>query len=165
MDDRECFVRLAIRLEQDLTEGSASRALFEFHRTVIQSLFSNEPDLPLHQDSVAGFLYGFRAAGSYLLPAGSLEQEAMVPVLGGLLLVGRYLPLGPAWTRAGRVFLARIAAALDCWDGDAVVAVPIVRGEFAAAGDVPMTTASLGGCCLGALYGARDLEEAGGDPQ
>jgi hypothetical protein len=165
MNERSCLVGLATGLEPEMVEGSASRALFEYHRTMIQWVFSNQPDVPLHQDSVAGFLVGFVAARTYLVQPGSLAQECMAPVLGGVLLVGRYLPLGPAWTTAGREFLAGLAAVLDGWDAGAGVAVPLVREAFAAAGDVPVTAASLCGFCLGVLYAEPYLLESGADPR
>jgi hypothetical protein len=164
MTDRACFTCLACGLEVDLTEGSESRALFEYHRTAIQSLFATQPDLPLHQDSVAGFLHGFLMAGTYLVPEGSVEQGSMFPVLGGVLLLGRYLPVGPARTNVGRRFMARIAALLGDWDGEVGPACAVVRHAFAVAGDVPMTPASLGGFCLGVIYATPYLVPSGADP-
>jgi hypothetical protein len=148
----------------DLTEGSDSRAFFEYHRTAIRSLFATQPDLPLHQDSVAGFLYGFVTAGVCLVPDGSVEQRSMFPVLGGVFLLGRYLPVGPPTTNVGRRFMDRIGAALGDWDGDVGPACAVVRQAFAVAADVPMTTASLGGFCLGVIYAMPYLIRSGADP-
>ncbi len=164
MTERACFVGLASGLQVDLTEGSESRALFEYHRTAILSLFAGQPDLPLHQDSVAGFLHGFMMAGAYLVPDGSVEQGSMFPVLGGVLLLGRYLPVGPARTSFGRKFMARLAVLLDDWEGDTEQACAVVRDAFVVAGDVPMTTASLGGFCLGVLYAMPYLVATQADP-
>ncbi len=141
MTERACFVGLASGLQVDLTEGSES-----------------------HQDSVAGFLHGFMMAGAYLVPDGSVEQGSMFPVLGGVLLVGRYLPVGPARTSFGRKFMARLAVLLDDWEGDTEQACAVVRDAFVVAGDVPMTTASLGGFCLGVLYAMPYLVATQADP-
>ncbi|MGH3752881.1 MAG: hypothetical protein ACRDRP_09325 [Pseudonocardiaceae bacterium] len=56
---RSCFEGLASGLQVHLVEGSETRELFEYHRGRIVALFASQPDLPLHQDTVAGFVNGF----------------------------------------------------------------------------------------------------------
>jgi hypothetical protein len=157
MKTRACFTRLALGLRVDLIEGSESRELFEYHRAEIQSFFAAQPDLPLHQDSVAGFLHGFETAELYLVPPGSVERECMFGVYGGAFLVGRHLPVGPARSSAGHRFMLRMAAKLDGWEHEpapaaAALACALVQDAFVLAGDVPMNSASLGGFCLGLRY-------------
>jgi hypothetical protein len=165
MKVRSCFAGLADGLRADLVEGSEYRELFDYHRGRIAALFASQPDLPLHQDTVAGFLHGFLVTGVHFVPAGSLEQESMFPVLGGALLLGRDLPIDAdlAAATAGRGFVERAAATLADPDlGGA--ALGLVREAFVMAADVPMTCASLGGFCLGVLYAAPYLPERGPDP-
>lgn len=165
MSVRSCFVGLASALQTDLAEGSESRELFDYHRCRIESVFTSQPDLPLHQDTVAGFLHGFLFTGTSFVPAHSLEQESMFPVLGGVLLLGRELPIdaSPAALTAGRGFFERVAAQLT-GGPRAGAAYGLVREAFVLAGDVPMTCASLGGFCLGVLYADPYLPERGADP-
>ncbi|MDQ3885725.1 MAG: hypothetical protein M3308_01590 [Actinomycetota bacterium] len=47
---------MARGLREDLVEGSEFHGLFEYHRDRIAAPFASQPDLPLHQDTVAGFL-------------------------------------------------------------------------------------------------------------
>jgi hypothetical protein len=163
MKVRSCFVGLAAGLRADLVEGSEYRELFDYHRGRIEAVFASQPDLPLHQDTVAGFLHGFMFTGAWFVPEGSLQQESMFPVLGGALLAGQDLPIDTGPVTAGRRFIEQAAATLLSLALDDA-ALGLVREAFAAAGDVPMTCASLGGFCLGVLYAAPYLPEHGADP-
>jgi hypothetical protein len=148
-----------------MVEGSESRELFEYHRGRIESLFASQPDLPLHQDTVAGFVQGFLVTGAYFVPDDSVEQQSMFPVLGGALLLGQDLPIdtSPAHIVAGRGFFERAALAMD-GSGHPSVAYELVQRAFALAPDVPMSRASLGGFCLGVLYASPYLSGSDADP-
>jgi hypothetical protein len=163
MTVRSCFAGLAAGLRADLVEGSEYRGLFDYHRGRIEAVFASQPELPLHQDTVAGFLHGFLFTGVAFVPDGSVAQESMFPVLGGVLLAGQDLPIDTGSASAGCGFIEQAAATLVGLEL-AEAAVGLVRQAFAAAGDVPMTCASLGGFCLGVLYAAPYLPEHGPDP-
>ncbi|MGH4020632.1 MAG: hypothetical protein ACRDT0_15650 [Pseudonocardiaceae bacterium] len=152
---RSCFAGMAEGLREHLVEGSESRDLFEYHRGRIAGMFASQPDLPLHQDTVAGFVLGFMVTGTYFVPDGSVEQESMFPVLGGALLLGQDLPLdADPDSTAGHGFVERATRAgreLDVPEPPDEIC-DLVRRAFALAPDVPMCYASLGGFCLGVLY-------------
>ncbi len=153
MELRSCFAGLASGLQTDLVEGSESRWLFDYHRDRLEKLFASQPDLPLHQDTVAGFVHGFMVTGAYFVADDSIEQESMRPVLGGALLLGQDLPIDddPADVTAGLGFFERAAGLLGSPD-ETGVSRDLVSGAFTTAPDVPMTCASLGGFCLGVLF-------------
>jgi len=150
---RSCFEGLAIGLQAHLVEDSEFRQLFEYHRDRIAAIFASQPDLPLHQDTVAGFVQGFLVTCAYFVADDSVEQESVFPVLGGALLLGQDLPIeaDPVDVRAGLGFFERAAQALGDTD-PADVIYELVERAFTLAPDVPMTCASLGGFCLGVLY-------------
>ena len=93
MTVRSCFAGLADGLREHLVEGTWTRQLFDYHRVRMEALFASQPDLPLHQDTVAGFLQGFLTTAAYFVPDDSVEQESMFPVFGGALLLGQDLPI------------------------------------------------------------------------
>ncbi|MGH3799259.1 MAG: hypothetical protein ACRDTD_03830 [Pseudonocardiaceae bacterium] len=162
---RSCFEGLASGLQAHLVEGSESRQLFEYHRGRIAAIFASQPDLPLHQDTVAGFLQGFMVTCAYFVAAGSVEQESTFPVLGGVLLLGQDLPIDaePVDVTAGLGFFERAAQALGDTD-PADVIYELVERAFALVPDVPMTCASLGGFCLGVLYATPYLTGSDAGP-
>jgi hypothetical protein len=162
---RSCFEGLAVGLQTHLVEGSESRQLFEYHRGRIAVLFASQPDLPLHQDTMAGFVQGFLVTCAYFVADGSIEQESMFPVLGGALLLGQDLPIkaDPVDVTAGLGFFERVAKVLDD-TGPADVIYELVERAFTLAPDVPMTCASLGGLCLGVLYSIPYLTESDAGP-
>lgn len=165
MTVRSCFAGLAAGLHSQLARGSESRNLFEYHRGRIAAIFATQPDLPLHQDTVAGFLHGFLTVGMHYVPEHTVEQQSMFPVLGGALLLGKDLPIdaSPAATAVSSEFFDRAVAALD--DPAPVGgSLNMVRHAFVIAGDVPMTCASLAGFCLGVLYAGPYLPEFNADP-
>ncbi|MGH3929821.1 MAG: hypothetical protein ACRDTF_07575 [Pseudonocardiaceae bacterium] len=153
MTVRSCFAGLANGFQAHLVEGSESRQVFEYHRSRIAAIFASQPDLPLHQDTVAGFVQGFVITGAYFVADGSVEQESMGPVLGGALLLGQDLPIDadPVDVTAGLSFFERAAEALGEPDETGIVR-DLVWSAFTMIPDVPMTCASLGGFCLGVLY-------------
>lgn len=163
---RSCFAGLADGLREQLAEGSESRELFEYHRGRIEALFASQPDLPLHQDTVAGFVQGFLVTGAYFVPDDSVEQQSMFPVLGGALLLGQDLPIdtSPADTVAERGFFERFTLAMSDFDHPSV-AYELVQRAFSLAPDVPISRASLGGFCLGVPYAnPYYLPASGADP-
>ncbi len=164
---RSCFEGLARGLQTHLVEGSESRQLFEYHRGRIAAIFASQPDLPLHQDTVAGFVQGFMVTGAYFVADDSVEQESMFPVLGGALLLGQDLPIDadPVDVTAGLGFFERAAQALSDADTDPADAIyELVEQAFALVPDVPMTCASLGGFCLGVLYSTPYLTGSDAGP-
>ncbi|MBV8541953.1 MAG: hypothetical protein JO268_15680 [Pseudonocardiales bacterium] len=153
MTVRSCFTSLANAFEDRLAEDSEIRELADYHRGRIESVFDSQPDLPLHQDTVAGFLQGFVITIAYYVPDGSVEQQSVFPVLGGALLLGQDLPIdtSPARSAAGRGFIERAVVVLEdarCTN----IAYELVKQAFNLVPDVPMSCASLGGFCLGVLY-------------
>ncbi|MGH3773777.1 MAG: hypothetical protein ACRDRW_20705 [Pseudonocardiaceae bacterium] len=153
MTVRSCFESLAGAFEEHAARDSGIRELADYHRGRIESVFDSQPDLPLHQDTVAGFLQGFMITVIYHVSADSLEQDAVFPALGGALLLGQDLPIdtSPAMLAAGRGFIERAAVVL-AESEPTDVAYQRVREAFDLAPDVPMSCASLGGFCLGVLY-------------
>lgn len=152
---RSCFEGLAVDLRCHLVEGTETRDLYEYHRGRIAELFASQPDLPLHQDTVAGFLHGFVLTGEYFVPEGSVEQQSMSPVLGGALLLGQELPIEPdaAHSAAGSGFFERTAHAAVLVEPDETgLFRALVRSAFEMTPDVPICYATLGGFCLGVLY-------------
>jgi hypothetical protein len=162
---RSCFEGLARGLQAHLVEGSESRQLFDYHRGRIAAIFASQPDLPLHQDTVAGFVQGFLATCAYFVADDSVEQESMFPALGGALLLGQDLPIDadPIDVTVGLGFFERAAQVLDDID-PADVIYELVERAFALAPDVPMTCASLGGFCLGVLYATPYLTGSDAGP-
>jgi len=158
MTVRSCFAGLASGLQEHLAEGSESRDLFEYHRNRIAAIFASQPDLPLHQDTVVGFVNGFMLSGAYFVSDDSVQQESMFPVLGGALLLGQDLPIDadPVDVTAGFSFFERAAPAMGEPDPTGVTR-DLVCKAFSMAPDAPMTCASLGGFCLGVLYTAPYL--------
>ncbi|MGH3825714.1 MAG: hypothetical protein ACRDQX_00860 [Pseudonocardiaceae bacterium] len=153
MTMRSCFASLASAYQEHLAEDSEIGELADYHRSRIESVFDSQRDLPLYQDTVAGFLQGFMITIMYHVSADSLEQDAVFPALGGMLLLGQDLPIdtGPAALASGRGFIERAVVVLaDSEPTD--VAYQCVREAFELAPDVPMSCASLGGFCLGVLY-------------
>ncbi len=161
---RSCFAGVAEGLREDLSPGSDQLILYEHHCQRIAGLFASQPDLPLDQDSLAGFLHGFMITSAHLVPLGSDQQQAMFPVLGATVLLARTLPITPGPLTRGRRFIGRLARTLPPaepadTEADAAVAAGLVTEAFALAGDIPITCASLGGFCLGVLYTAPWLPE------
>ncbi len=161
---RSCFVGLADGLRDHLAPGSDLLILHARHRQRIAGVFASQPDLPLDQDSLAGFLHGFLVAGAHLVPPGGVQQQAMFPVLGATVLLARTLPINPGPATRGRRFIGRLALTLPPEEpadtqADTAVAAGLVTEAFEFAGDVPITCASLGGFCLGVLYTAPWLPE------
>lgn len=114
MKARSCFVGLAAGLQAHLVEGTETRWYFDHHRGRIAELFASQPDLPLHQDTVAGFIHGFLITGAYFVADDSVEQQSMGAALGGALLLGQDLPIDadPADVTVGFGFFERAAPAL-----------------------------------------------------
>ena len=158
---RSCFAGLADGLRDHLADDSEHVVLFDYHRHRIAEVFASQPDLPLHQDSAAGFLHGFLTTIAHLIPADGVQQQTTFPILGGTLLLGRDLPVPDAATTAGHAFTDRLAAILADHDAGSPTdaAIDLVRGAFEIAGDVPVTCAALGAFCLGVLYASPWLPD------
>ena len=153
MTMRSCFESLAGAFEEHAAQDSGIFELADYHRDRIESVFDSQPDLPLYQDTVAGFLQGFMITIMYYASADSLEQQEVFPALGGALLLGQDLSIdtSPAALTAGLGFIERAVVALaDSEPTD--IAYQRVQEAFELAPDVPMNCASLGGFCLGVLY-------------
>jgi len=162
MEVRSCFAGLAKSFAEYLVEGTESRWLFDYHRGRIEELFASQPDLPLHQDTVAGFLHGVLVTCAYFVADDSMEGEVMGPMLGGTLLLGQDLPIDadPADITAGRSFFERAAQAVGEPDETGIIRDLVWSTFTNMATDVPMTCASLGGFCLGVLYSMPYLTES-----
>jgi hypothetical protein len=159
---RACFAALADGLHADLTTDNEHRLLYEYHSGRIRSIFAANPDLPLHQDSVGGFLHGFLVTGAHYVSEDTVEQQTMFPVLGGTLLLARDLPIGPPDLTAGRGFIDRLAATVA--DTDPAPGTALVHQAFDIAGDIPVTCATLGAFSLGVAYTVPYLPADGDDP-
>src|SRR5262249_12737387 len=109
---RACFRALADGLDADLKSDNERRLLYEYHSARIRSIFTANPDLPLHQDRVGGFLHGFLIPGTHSVPEDTLEQQAMFPVLGGTLLLAHDLPFGPPDLTAGHGFIGQLTGTI-----------------------------------------------------
>jgi hypothetical protein len=151
MTMRSCFASLASAYQEYLAEDSEIGELADYHRGRIESVFDSQPDLPLHQDTVAGFLQGFVTTVAHYVPADSVEQQSVFPALGGALLLGQDLPIDASPLTAGRGFIERAVVVLADAEPTSV-AYKLVRQAFDSVPDVPMSCASLGGFCLGVLY-------------
>ncbi|MGH4015340.1 MAG: hypothetical protein ACREX8_04470 [Gammaproteobacteria bacterium] len=101
---RSWFEGLASGLQEHLIEGSESRWLFDHRRGRIEQLFASRPDLPLHQDTVAGFVHRFLVTGACFVADDSVDQESMGPVL-----CGAFRPLLPAVAADQREPCAQVA--------------------------------------------------------
>jgi|SRR5215475_12362486 len=159
---RGCFTALADDLRAELAGDSRHQPLYEHHAREIRQLFAKYPDLPLHQDSVGGFLHGFRSVRERYVPELSLEQQAMFPVPAGTLLLARELPTGDRDRTAGYSFICRLAASVAGYDPRRVAY--LVPEAFQVAGDIPLTCATLGGFSLGVAYTEPYLPAGGPDP-
>src|SRR5262249_24783596 len=151
---RSCFAGLADGLHDQLADDTDYAVLFEYHHRRIAGVFRSQPDLPLHQDSVGGFLHGFLTTAAHRIPDGSVQQQTTFPVLGGTLLLARHLPIPDAPATAGRAFIDRLADELPQSPASVHddLALALVTGAFAIAGDIPVTCSALGGFCLGVIY-------------
>jgi hypothetical protein len=165
---RACFGALADDLHAELAGDSKHQPLYEHHARQIRQLFARQPDLPLHQDSVGGFLYGFLTVRAHYVPQRSLEQQAMFPVLCGTLLLARELPTGDRDRTAGYSFICRLVAGIDEYDlqleYDPRPGAHLVLEAFRVAGDIPLTCATLGGFSLGVAYTHPYLPPGASDP-
>lgn len=153
MTVRSCFESLASAYEEAVAQDGEIRELADYHRGRIESVFDTQPDLPLHQDTVAGFLQGFVITITYYVTQNSVQQQSVFPVLGGALLLGQDLPIdtSPGTIGAGRGFIERAVVVL-AGSEPTNVAYERVREAFDLVPDVPMSCAALGGFCLGVLY-------------
>lgn len=158
---RACFSALADDLHAELGD-SGHQPLYEHHARQIRQLFALHPDLPLHQDSVGGFLHGFLTVREHYVPEQSAEQRAMFPVPCSALLLARELPTGDRDRTAGYSFVCRLAATVA--DFDPRPTAWLVPEAFRVAGDIPLTCATLGGFCLGVAYTHPYLPHGGPDP-
>src|SRR5215470_14839590 len=159
---RACFSALADDLQAELAGDSKHQPLYEHHARQIRQLFANYPDLPLHQDSVGGFLHGFLITRAYYVPELSVVKQAMFPVPGGTLLLARELPTGDRDRTAGYSVICRLAASVA--DFDPRLVAYLVPEAFRIAGDIPLTCATLGGFSLGVAYTQPYLPSGGPDP-
>ena len=157
---RACFSALADGLNVDLDSDNEQRLLYEYHSGRIRSIFAASPELPMHQDSVGGFLHGFLITSAHYVPEDTLEL-ATFPVLGGTLLVARDLPIGPPDLTAGHGFIDQLTGTIT--DIDPGPGTALVHHAFAVAGDIPVTCATLGGFSLGVAYTLPYLPDPGPD--
>jgi hypothetical protein len=159
---RACFSALADDLRAELVGDGKHQPLYEHHAREIRQVFAEYPDLPLHQDSVGGFLHGFLIVREHYIPEQSPEQRAMFPVPCGALLLARELPTGDRDRTAGYSVICRLAASVA--DFDPRPGAHMVSEAFRMAGDIPLTCATLGGFSLGVAYAHPYLLSGGPNP-
>ena len=142
------------------------RPLFEHHRDLIVAGLTATPGVAQDEDTCAGFLNGFLTVRAHIVADGSVEQESMFPVLGGLYLAALALQdTDPADTARDGEFFEGLAGALD---GEAAVVASAaellvwqgrVRAIFATTPDVPISQAALAGFVLGVMYAGQFLPD------
>lgn len=96
---RSCFRGLREALSAHLSDESLRKS-YEGERAVIKEVLETQPDVPVTQDSLVGFLNGFLLAGTQFATPELIAQhnDAMFAVIGGT-----YLP----WGRSPSVLPAR----------------------------------------------------------
>jgi hypothetical protein len=158
---KSCFEAIGIGIADQL--NGDERFILEHHRDRIAALLRSQPDIVVSEDVCAGFLNGFLSVGAYLVPDGSIEQESMQPVLGGIYLLAEAVEDVPdGGDPAG--FFGRLAKTMDA-EGDLVALSAtdrstikdLVRSMFSTTPDVPLNRNTLSGYVLGLMYGGPYL--------
>jgi hypothetical protein len=163
-------------MSSHLTEGNPLRAQFDQQRDLIAEVFASQPDLPITQDALAGFLNGFMITGMVFLSENDIARhnDEMFDVLGGiyLLSVGAPMACSPAQHDAlrsgffrrmtGPVLDELVPQPADVEEKYAL-AEDAIRRIFATVPDVPVNAESLAGFILGFLYSQQFIPlDAGG---
>jgi hypothetical protein len=83
---RSCFQDLGEGMSADLAADSVMRRQFDARRQEIADLLATQPDIPVTQDSLAGFFNGFMIGGMYFASHELIQEQndVMFPVLGGI---------------------------------------------------------------------------------
>jgi hypothetical protein len=163
-ESRSCFRGLATALGEHFRD-EALRAGYESARDEISLLLRSQPDVPVTQDSLAGFLNGFLLAGAQFATPDLIQRknDAMFPVMGGIHLLGSDAPLScppEQLTVLRSGFFQRLGGTLD----DELLPQPAgieevyaaaseqIRRIFGTTPDVPVNRESLAGFVLGLMY-------------
>lgn len=170
---RSCFRGLREALSTHLSDESLRKS-YEDERAVIEEVLETQPDVPVTQDSLAGFLNGFVLAGTQFATPELIAQhnDAMFAVIGGTYLLGAEAPLScrPVQLDAVRAgFFQRLSRPLfdDLLPQPAEVeqryaaALEAIRGIFGTTPDVPVNAESLAGFVLGVMYSHRYMPTDG----
>jgi hypothetical protein len=173
LEARSCFRGLSKALSAHLSDEPLRKS-YQEASAQIEELLSTQPDVPVTQDSLAGFLNGFLLAGAQFATPDLIERhnDAMFAVIGGIYLLGAQAPLccQPAQLdtlRAG--FFRRLSGPLlddllqqpaDIKRRNAAPAQAIGR-MFSTTPDVPVNAESLAGFVLGVMYSHRFLPTDG----
>lgn len=173
LEARSCFRGLREALCAHLSD-ELLRKSYEEARAQIEELLSTQPDVPVTQDSLAGFLNGLLLAGTQFATPELIEQhnDAMFAVIGGTYLLGAQAPLScrPAQLGALRAgFFRRLSRPLldDLLPQSAdaeqrcAAAGEVIRRIFSTTPDVPVNAESLAGFVLGVMYSHRFLPADG----
>jgi hypothetical protein len=165
--ERSCFRGLRQALADHFSDDHV-RAGYEAEEAVIREVLRSQPDVPVTQDMMAGFLNGYMLSVSELASDELVSQhnDAMFSVIGGIYLVGGGAPLScpPEHLDSMRAgFLRRLEHGLP----DELLRQPdrvgtqyaALRNEilriFSTTPDVPVNIESLAGFVLGVMYSHR----------
>ena len=170
---RSCFRGLRKALHTHFRDESIRKG-YEDAREQIVDLLGSQPDVPITQDSLAGFLNGFLLACTQFATVELINQQndEMFPVIGGVYLLAARAPLSckPAQLDALKTgFFTRLSGPLRA---DRLPQSPDVRQQnsaaedairriFATTPDVPINRESLAGLVLGVMYSHRHIPADG----
>ncbi len=170
---RSCFRGLKKVICAQLSD-ELLRTSYEDARAQIAELIDTQPDVPVTQDSLAGFLNGFLLACTQFATIELVNQQndAMFAVIGGVYLLGSEAPLScqPAQLDALRAgFFRRLSGPLldDLLLQSVAVkqrqaaAEDAIRRIFGTTPDVPVNRESLAGFVLGVMYSHRYIPTDG----
>ena len=170
---RSCFRGLRKALRTHLRDESL-RTSYEDAAAQIEELLDSQPDVPLTQDSLAGFLNGFLLACTEFATIELINQQndLMFSVIGGTYLLGAEAPLScpPEQLDALRAgFFRRLSGPLlaDLLPQPAevqqrnAVAGDAIRRIFGTTPDVPVNRESLAGFVLGVMHSHRYIPTDG----
>jgi hypothetical protein len=170
---RSCFRGLRKALHTHFRDESIRKG-YEDARDLIADLFGTQPDVPITQDSLAGFLNGFLLACTQFATIELINEQNddMFPVIGGVYLLGAKAPLScqPEQLDALKAgFFRRLTGPLradlrpqpaDVRQRNAA-AEDAIRRILGTTPDVPVNRESLAGFVLGVMYSHRYLPTDG----
>ena len=164
---RSCFRGLRKALHTHFRDESLRQG-YEDARDQIADLLGSQPDVPITQDSLAGFLNGFLLACTQFATIELINEQTddMFPVIGGIYLLAAKAPLScqPEQLDALKAgFFRRLTGPLGAdfrsQPADArqrnAAAGDAIRRIFSTTPDVPVNRESLAGFVLGVMYSHR----------
>jgi hypothetical protein len=166
-ETRSCFCGLREALSAHLSDETLRKS-YQDERALIEELFESQPDVPVTQDSLAGFLNGYLLAAIQFATLELIEQrnDGMFAVIGGIHLLGVEAPLScqPAqldavkagfFRRLSRPLLEYLPLPPARGERQYAAAEQVIRGIFGTTPDVPVNAESLAGFVLGVMYSHR----------